>query len=100
MTTNKHALQGKLKSSGTAYLFWFLLGAHYAYLGRWGLQLLFWVTLGGLGVWAIIDLFLIGGKVEAYNASIYNQIDKIEKDEKEDDHRRHIESLKAISGKG
>jgi hypothetical protein len=56
-----------MKSKGLAYLFWFLLGAHYAYLGKWGTQFLFWITLGGLGVWAIIDLFTLGGKVENYN---------------------------------
>ncbi len=99
MSTNKYALQGRVKSVGTAYLFWFLLGAHYAYLGRWGLQLLFWITLGGLGVWFLLDLFLMSGKVEAYNASIYEQMDKIEKSEKDQDHQRHIESLKALSSK-
>ena len=76
-----------------------ILGAHYAYLGKWGLQFLFWITLGGLGIWALIDLFLIPGKVAAYNAVIYEALDKIEKMEKEEDHRRHIESLKALSNK-
>jgi TM2 domain-containing membrane protein YozV len=56
-----------MKSKGVAYLFWFLLGAHYAYLGKWGTQILYWLTLGGLGFWAIIDLFTLGGKVENYN---------------------------------
>ncbi len=99
MTTSKHALRGKTKEVGLTYLFWFILGAHYAYLGKWGLQFLFWITLGGLGIWALIDLFLIPGKVAAYNAVIYEALDKIEKMEKEEDHRRHIESLKALSNK-
>jgi len=99
MDTNKYALRGKAKEVGIAYLFWFLLGAHYAYLGKWGLQILFWFTLGGLGIWALIDLFLIPGKVEDYNAVIYDALDKIDKEEKEEDHRRHLESLKAMSNK-
>jgi len=96
---NKYVLQGKVKSTGIAYLFWFILGAHYAYLGKWGIQVLFWITLGGLGIWMIIDLFLIPGKVEAYNAYIFEELDKIEKSEKEEDHKRHVETLKAISNK-
>jgi len=35
---NKYQLQSETKSSGTAFLFWFFLGAHYAYLGKWGVQ--------------------------------------------------------------
>ena len=56
-----------MKSKGLAYLFWFLFGAHYAYLWKWGTQILFWITLGGFGVWTLIDLFTLGGKVETYN---------------------------------
>ncbi len=96
MGTNKHALQGKTREVGMTYLFWFLLGAHYAYLGKWGVQILFWITLGGLGLWALIDLFRISGMVERYNAPIFDKMDKLEKDEKEEDHRRHLETLQAL----
>ena len=56
-----------MKSKVLAYFFWFLLGAHYAYLGKWGTQFLYWITLGGFGFWALIDLFTLGSKVETYN---------------------------------
>jgi len=56
-----------MKSKGLAYLLWFFFGLHYAYLGKWGIQFLFWITVGGLGVWWFIDLFTLGGKVESYN---------------------------------
>tara|TARA_B110000305_G_C19152783_1_gene498868 strand:- start:3 stop:233 length:231 start_codon:yes stop_codon:yes gene_type:complete len=69
-----------MKSKGIAYLFWFLLGAHYAYLGKWGTQFLYWITLGGLGVWALIDLFTLGVKVEAYNTK--KELKKLQKDVK------------------
>lgn len=46
----------KRKSVGIAYLS-FIFGLHYAYLGKWGLTLLFWFTLGGFGLWWLIDLF-------------------------------------------
>lgn len=56
-----------MKNTGTAYLFFFLLGAHYAYLGQWVKQILFWFTFGGFGIWALVDLFSIGSKVEQHN---------------------------------
>jgi hypothetical protein len=59
-----------MKSKGIAYLFWFFFGAHYAYLGKWGTQIFYWITLGGFGVWAIIDLFTLSGKVELYNTNV------------------------------
>jgi len=45
------------------------LGAHYAYLGKWVTQIFYWLTLGGFGIWAIIDLFTLSGKVEQYNTN-------------------------------
>ena len=92
---NKFQLQSNVKSTGTAYLFWFLLGAHYAYLGKWGIQILYWITLGGLGFWALIDLFLMSSKVNAHNAVIFAQLEKLEKQEREDDLARSIAISKA-----
>ncbi len=59
-----------MKSKGLAYFFWFFFGLHYAYLGKWGIQFLYWITVGGLGVWVLIDLFTLGGKVERHNNEI------------------------------
>ena len=88
-------LQTKLKSTGTAYLFWFLLGAHYAYLGKWGVQILYWITLGGLGLWALIDLFTMSGKVDNFNMPILHEIEKKERDE---EHNRNMAMMAAASG--
>ena len=82
---NKYQLQGQVKSTGVAILFWFLIGAHFAYLDKWGLQILFWLTIGGLGIWWLIELFLIPGRVSRYNATIYQKIGEIEKREKDED---------------
>lgn len=78
---NKYYLNSKMKSTGTAYLCWFLIGCHYAYLGKWGWQILYWLTAGGLGIWAILDLFLIPSKVNKYNYKIAQQIEEIERQE-------------------
>lgn len=60
----------KAKSSGMAYFLWFFFGCQYAYLGNWGIQILYWFTLGGLGLWAFIDLFRIAGMVRNYNKDV------------------------------
>lgn len=95
---NKYQLQGKIKSTGTAILFWFLLGAHFAYLNKWGLQIIFWLTLGGLGVWALVELFLIPGRVSKYNEVIFRKIDEYEKRERADEMAKNLELIRA-SGK-
>jgi TM2 domain-containing membrane protein YozV len=59
---------------GLAYLFWFvggMFGFHRFYLGRPGTAILMLFTLGGFGLWAFIDLFLIGGMAEASRQKIY-----------------------------
>lgn len=78
MNTQQMILNNSLKKTGTAYLFWIILGAHYAYLNKWGLQILFWLTFGGFGIWALIDLFTIPSKVDAFNAPIYAQMEKLD----------------------
>ena len=55
------------KSSSVAYLCWLCLGVHYLYFRKPWLQLLYWVTLGGLGVWALIDLFRIPEMTDVCN---------------------------------
>jgi len=92
---NKHYLLSTMKSSGTAYLCWFFLGCHYAYLGKWGLQFLYWFTLGGLGVWCLIDLFHIPTKVNNHNIIISGQIESIETKEKEETQARNLAMITA-----
>ncbi len=57
----------KAKSRGPAYLLWFLVGGHYLYLGKWGIQFVFWLTLGGLLIWWLVDLVRIPGMIRDYN---------------------------------
>lgn len=59
----------KKKSTGLAYLLWFLLGWHYAYVGKWGTQVLYWVLFFFL-IWAIIDLFRIPSIIRDYNKDV------------------------------
>ena len=60
----------KSKSVGMAYLLWFIIGLHYIYLDKLGLQLFYWVTLGGFLIWMLIDLFRMPGMVRDYNRDV------------------------------
>lgn len=65
-----------MKSVPVTYLLWFFFGLHYIYLGKIGTQFLYWITAGGLVIWAIIDLFRIPGMVEAKNNATYISVQR------------------------
>ncbi|WP_135553379.1 TM2 domain-containing protein [Paenibacillus cymbidii] len=69
------------KSKGALYLLWFFtggIGGHRYYLGDVGRGIAMTLTLGGLGIWALIDVFFIGGrlreKTEKMELSIINRV--------------------------
>ena len=65
----------KRKSIGWAYFFHLVFfQAPYAYLGQWGLQILFWFTGCGVLIWWIVLLFTIPSMVKNYNKEIAIQI--------------------------
>jgi hypothetical protein len=55
------------KSLLFAYLAWFLLGWHYLYMGRIGMQFAFWFTLGFLIVGWFVDFFRLPGMIRRMN---------------------------------
>jgi len=96
------------KSDKIAYRFWFLLGSHHAYLGKWTNQVLLWILLlawlplvlfpgvnffseylgvfaiglPALGVlWLIADLILIPYYVKKYNDSRFSTQSRFKKSE-------------------
>ena len=66
--------QHRRKSGLIAYILWFLFGFHYLYLGRIGIQLIYWLTAGGFGLWMLIDIFRIPGMVERKNEDIAREL--------------------------
>jgi len=66
-------MEYKEKSVGTAYLLWFFLGAHKAYLDSWGKQILYWITIGGLLIWMFADLFRMKTLVKRRNAKLFEE---------------------------
>jgi hypothetical protein len=61
--------RAQAKSPLVALLF-LLLGWHYLYLRKRRLQVLFWLTLGGLAAWWVVDVFRIRGLVRDYNRGV------------------------------
>ncbi|GLR17599.1 TM2 domain-containing protein [Portibacter lacus] len=75
---NKYRLKSKIRNVGIAYLLLFFAGAQYAYLNKWGTQIFFWITFGGLGIWWLIDIFRIPAMVQDFNDPIFDEIEYIE----------------------
>jgi TM2 domain-containing membrane protein YozV len=70
-------MEKKKKSSGTAWLLWIFLGGiggHRYYLGKTGTAILMTLTLGCLGIWTFIDLFLLSGMIRKTNEEIERKI--------------------------
>jgi len=97
---SRRRLEASLRSLGIAYILFFIAWAHYAYLGKWGKQILFWITLGGLGIWWLFDLFRIPGLIERYNAPILDDIDYLEYRDREIERERddfaELRKMKAV----
>lgn len=75
------------------YFTYFYLERTMLTLVKWGQQFLYWFTLGGLGIWALIGLFTISGKAERHNTERFQQIEKIER---EDNQARLLAMIAAV----
>lgn len=62
------------KSGLLAYVLWFCFGFHYLYLGRVGLQIIYWLTFAGFGFWMLVDIFRIPAMVERRNEDILREL--------------------------
>jgi TM2 domain-containing membrane protein YozV len=70
-------MNNKQKSKGIAYLIWFFLGGlggHRYYAGDIGMGIGMTLTLGGLGIWSLIDVFFIGKRIETKNETVEKDI--------------------------
>lgn len=79
--TNNFASQAQYdnekKSEGVAYALWFFLGAlggHRFYAGNIGMGVAMLLTLGGLGVWTLIDVLFIGEAIKRHNRGIQSRV--------------------------
>jgi hypothetical protein len=58
------------KSPNLACLLWLFFGLHYAYVGKWWVQILFWMTMGGFFIWWAIDLFRLHSLIREHNKTL------------------------------
>ncbi len=70
---NTYILREKSLDKEKAYA-WFIFQAHYAYLGQWGIQILFWlswIVMPWLIIWPLNQFFAIPNKVKRHNLKLY-----------------------------
>lgn len=61
--------QRSVKSS-TVWLMFLFLGWSYGSFGKMGKQILYYITLGGLGLWAFYKLLTLNRDIKEYNRRI------------------------------
>jgi hypothetical protein len=64
----------KRKPLFVGYILWFIFALYYAYYRKIGLQIVFWITGGGLGIWWIIDLFRMPAIAREANEQIARNV--------------------------
>lgn len=65
---NEYEKKKKKKSIG--WIAWFLIGWHYLYVGKVGVQFAFWFTFGGFWIWWIVDFFRMPSIIRSANEQI------------------------------
>ena len=71
---------GSKLDASKIWLLFLLLGWSYGSMGQMGKQILYYLTLGGLGFWAIYLIFTLNGKVKKYNREVALRVGLDEKD--------------------
>ena len=75
MDTNKLLIYENRKANSTnVWLLFLFLGWSYGSLDKIGMQILFYVTFGGIGIWTLIRLFTLSGAIKSYNRRIAGQV--------------------------
>jgi hypothetical protein len=63
-------VQNQLAKASTVWILFLFFGWSYGSLGKIGMQILFWITLGGMGIWAFVRLFTLSSSIKEYNRQI------------------------------
>ena len=67
--------QSRKLDKSTMWLLFLFLGWSYGSMDQMGKQVLYYLTLGGLGLWMLYVLFTLNKKVDDYNRSIAINLD-------------------------
>ena len=98
MGYRKVELENKLTTNGNVWLWFLFLGCPYGAVGKWGLQILFWITGGGCGIWTLITMFRVSTLVNNHNRPIRIELEDIERKEKEEVDAKQLAMIAAIKG--
>ncbi len=73
----REEVERRKRSAAATWLLWLFLGefgAHRFYLGRIGTGIAMLLTLGGLLIWALLDVFFIPGMLKANKRQVQNEV--------------------------
>jgi len=62
------------KDSTMIWLLFLFLGWSYGSMGQMGLQIAYYLTAGGCGVWTLIRLFTLNKAIKEYNRQVAMEI--------------------------
>ena len=60
----------KKLNSGMIWMLFLLFGWSYGSMGKMGTQILFYLTIGGFGLWGLVRLFTLSSSINDYNRKI------------------------------
>lgn len=69
-TSKMLAYQNAAANKTTVWLLFLFLGWSYGSMDKIGLQIVYYITLGGLGFWTLYRLFTLSGAIKEYNRGI------------------------------
>lgn len=69
-TMRLSAFQARKLDATVIWLLFLFLGWSYGSMDQIGKQILFYITLGGLGFWTLYRLITLHGKIKQYNRQI------------------------------
>tara|TARA_R110001606_G_scaffold155826_1_gene298140 strand:- start:1040 stop:1270 length:231 start_codon:yes stop_codon:yes gene_type:complete len=76
MEKNELAYEVMKADKTQIWMTFLLLGWSYGSIGQMGKQVLFYLTLGGLGLWTLYVLFTLNKKINKFNADLALNLDK------------------------
>lgn len=69
-TSKMMAYQNQAANKTTVWLLFLFLGWSYGAMDKIGMQILYYLTLGGFGFWALYRLLTLNGAIKEYNRGI------------------------------
>jgi hypothetical protein len=70
-STKQFLAQNEIIKPSTAWLLFLLCGWSYGSMGSMTKQIFYYLTLGGLGVWAVYVMITLNYKIEEHNNLVY-----------------------------